>query len=886
MRVVPYSFAALIICSHVVFFSASAQGQTEAEEQNSPREDGERPRQITKPPRLIRFVKAEYPTAKKAAGITATVELSIEIGADGLVGNVTVIKSAGEDFDKAAIAATKQFVFDPAEVDNQPAPVKITYRYQFRIKTEIVKLGPQINFEGVVLERFTKRTMANVKVTITDIPVSTVTDDQGHFQFIDLPLGPHRVELSSPILVTVSTEEKLLKDTRKTVKYLVEKKEEGIDEELVVRAPRIKKESVETTIRTEEARRVPGTQGDTLKVVQNLPGVARSSFGSGQIIVWGSAPKDTRVVINGVEVPALYHMGGLRSTINSDLVKSIDLLPGGYGPDYGRGLGGLVKVETRPLPTQGIHGYLGVDFMDVSGMISAVPHKRLRLGVAGRYSYLDRLLSNVVSEDYGDFFPIPQYQDYQAMASVSLRQDEELSLLFLGADDHLQRSIPSEDPAQARIENSDRTFYRLIVRYSYLLANGASVNITPSWGWDTSQTATRFGEVPTQLNLDSWRYGLRSAYRRKMAKPITLSLGLDLAGTLSDTARRGSINLPSREGDIVVFGQPPGDDVNADQWSSHLLNAAPFVFTEIQTGPLTITPGLRFDAFLIEGSQITPHVLGMTPIGFSHFEWSFDPRLNLVYHPFKRLSWIGSVGIYHQPPESEELSVVFGNPTLSLSRAIHYSLGSSLKLTGTLSAEVVGFYKQMDDLIVRNQLPTPPLARALTQDGIGRSYGGQIMLRQELVKGFMGWITYSLSRSERRDHPEEAYRLFDYDQTHVLGLVSSYEYKGWIVGARFRYTTGMPRTPVIGTIYDARGDQYQPLFGDHNSLRIPDFIQLDLRLERTLVLRQLALNIFIDAQNVTNRKNPEEIVFDHWYTKKDYITGLPTLVIMGARIQL
>ena len=35
-----------------------------------------------------------------------------------------------------------------------PAPVKITYRYAFVIKTETVKLGPQVNLEGTVLERF------------------------------------------------------------------------------------------------------------------------------------------------------------------------------------------------------------------------------------------------------------------------------------------------------------------------------------------------------------------------------------------------------------------------------------------------------------------------------------------------------------------------------------------------------------------------------------------------------------------------------------------------------------------------------------------------------------------------------------------------------------
>src|SRR5262249_53244261 len=160
-------------------------------------------------------------------------------------------------------------------------------------------------------------------------------------------------------------------------------KAEGVDEEVVVRASRIKKETVETTIRTEEARRVPGTQGDTLKVVQNLPGVGRSAFGSGQLIVWGASPRDTRVVVDGVDIPALYHVGGLRSTVNSDLVQSIDLSPGSYSAEYGRGLGGLVRVATRPLPAEGIHGYVAADVIDTSGMISVAPTRWLRLGAAG-----------------------------------------------------------------------------------------------------------------------------------------------------------------------------------------------------------------------------------------------------------------------------------------------------------------------------------------------------------------------------------------------------------------------------------------------------------------------------------------------------------------------
>ena len=47
---------------------------------------------------------------------------------------------------------------------------------------------------------------------------------------------------------------------------------------------------------------IAGTQGDTLKAVQNLPGIARPPFNGGLIAVWGSPPGDTRVYADGVYI--------------------------------------------------------------------------------------------------------------------------------------------------------------------------------------------------------------------------------------------------------------------------------------------------------------------------------------------------------------------------------------------------------------------------------------------------------------------------------------------------------------------------------------------------------------------------------------------------------
>ncbi|MEP6654881.1 MAG: TonB family protein [Myxococcales bacterium] len=852
---------------------------------------------LTKAPKLLKFVQAVYPPAKHDAGVTAQVTLSIEIDENGQVTNVEVVTGAAPDFDAAALTAARQFVFEPAEIDGAPSPVKITYRYDFTIVTQNVSLGPQVNYDGVVLERFKKRPLAHVKVRIKDLGVETLTDEDGGFAFMDVPVGTHKVELSNPRLVTVNTEETFTRGKKRTLKYLVEEREEGVDEEVVVRAPRIKKEAVETRIRTEEARRVPGTQGDTLKVVQNLPGVGRSAFGSGQLVVWGSAPKETRVVVDGVEIPALYHVGGLRSTVNSDLVRSIDLSPGSYGAEYGRGLGGLVRIDLRPLP-EGTHGYVAADVIDSSAMLTTQVGHRLRLAAAGRISYLDRVLPAVSSADVGDFFPIPRYDDYQGRATLALRKDEELAVTVLGSDDHLHRAIPSSDPADTRSQNTDDSYQRLLVRYARLLPDGSSFVVTPSLGVDRGSSVSHFGDATVGVSQETWQYGLRANYRRRVGAAAILSFGVDLQGRHTSSRRNGSVNLPSREGDVVVFGQRPSGETATDEWTVDVVSAAPYVLSEITWGRLTVTPGLRFEPTLIEGNHQFPFAESTPPVGYSRLDiprnpvgvpalaWAPNPRLSMALRVLPRLTVTAGGGIYGQPPDPEEMSPVFGNPSLNMSRAIHLSGGFSMKLRPTLVFETVGFWKRLDDLVSRNALPSPPVAQALTQDGRGRTYGVQALLRQELVRGFFGWVTYTFSRSERRDHADAQWRLFDYDQTHVLGVLGSYDFgRGWEVGARFRYSTGAPRTPVVGQFRNSLTGLYEPIFGAHNSIRIPAFYQVDARVEKAFVLKRTKLSVFLDVQNLTNRKNPEELFYDETFTRRGKITGLPTLAVAGLRME-
>lgn len=810
---------------------ASASGTLHAQQRGT--DVGGQParRQVTKLPKLVTFVEAEYPPEKKAAGIEATVVLVLELSATGTVTNVTIAQSASPDFDAAAVAAARQLVFSPAEVDDKPAPSKITYRYAFVIREEAPPAAP-----------------APVAP-----PVAAPEPEP-------VPAPPPAPSPSAP-------------PAPETVE--------------IVGRPRATRETHQTSVRAEQARKVAGTQGDVLKVVQNLPGVSRPPVASGQIVVWGSAPRDTRVYVDGVDVPALYHGSGLRSVINSDLVSSIDLVPGAFGAEYGRGLGGLVRVETRALP-RGTHGYVGADTLDGSALVSTELSSRARIAVAARQSWLDRVLAVTSAPDFGDFFPIPRYRDGQIKATLDLRRRESVDAVLLGATDDLTRTVPSPDPASTRSEGNHTGFWRAYLRYTNVSEDGAdTVIVTPFVGRDTSELLQRFGPTPARLDLASTRYGVRASLRSRLGKTVSLVTGLDALGSDSKVSREGSLTLPPREGDIAVFGQPPGDEYAADTWRTNIVDVAPNVHADVKLGPVTFTPGLRFDAFLIEGDRKTPRV-GLTPgVGFSRLETAVAPRVSARWEVTQRLALSAAYGTYHQAPEPEDLSPVFGTPDLALSRATHVTAGESLRITSKLTAEMVAFHKTMKDLVVRSRLPNPLLARALTQNGEGRSYGVQLLVRQELWSGFFGWVSYAISKSERRFEGDESWRAFDFDQPHVLSVVGSQEVGRWSFGARFRYASGNPRTPVIGSTYDARSDRYDPVFGAQSSIRIPAFWQLDLRVDRSFELgKGVKMLLYADLQNVTNRENAEEIVYSASFRKRSTISGLPAVAVVGARLEL
>jgi len=227
---------------------------------------------------------------------------------------------------------------------------------------------------------------------------------------------------------------------------------------------------------------------------------------------------------------------------------------------------------------------------------------------------------------------------------------------------------------------------------------------------------------------------------------------------------------------------------------------------------------------------------------------------------------------------------VFGNPNLKPEMGLHYVAGADFDPTQTLHIEAEGFYKDLRDMVVRGEHLGDPL---LVNDGRGRVYGGELLVRQELSRNFFGWLAYTASRAERSDHADQPWRLFQFDQTHILTAVASYRFRrGYQVGMRFRFVTGNPYTPVVGAYYDASIDRYTPIRGGVFSARLDSFNQLDVRLDKSWTYDRWRLALYLDIQNVYNAQNPEAVQYNFNYRKTDAQAGIPFLPVAGLRGEL
>jgi hypothetical protein len=180
--------------------------------------------------------------------------------------------------------------------------------------------------------------------------------------------------------------------------------------------------------------------------------------------------------------------------------------------------------------------------------------------------------------------------------------------------------------------------------------------------------------------------------------------------------------------------------------------------------------------------------------------------------------------------------------------------------------------------------------------GIGRSYGVELLLRREFTGRFYGWVAYTLSRSDvlpytlgdtqGLDHALLEWRAFNFDQPQNLTIVAGWRpTPRWELSTRYRYVSGNPFAPVAAATFDADSGRYDADAGTFGAARIPAFSQLDARAQYTWTGNLASYSVYLDVQNVLNRRNPEIHQWDYRFRQDGYVSGLPILPTFGFKVR-
>ncbi|HSS37167.1 MAG TPA: TonB family protein [Polyangia bacterium] len=511
---------------------------------------------LSKLPKQIVSVEAAYPPDAAAAGVEADVVLNLTIDPTGHVSHAEVATSAGpgrEAFDAAAVAAAGGYLFEPAESDGKPVAVELAYKVKFRLRPKApisaasapaapppqtrppvaAARVPHESLTGLLRERGTRTPLIGFVVTaskqgaLAPEAYEATTDGDGRFAFFDLAPGPWHVDVEAPAYFPFRTNEEIRRGEKTVVTYYVERGQANPLDETVT-AARAKKDVTHVVLSAEVIDRVPGTAGDPLAVIQNLAGVARAPAGSGLLIVRGSAPEDTQIFVDGMDVPLVYHFGGLRSVLPERVIDSIEFVPGNFSPEYGRATAGIVDVHLKELKPRRFGGSIDISVLDTGVYLEAPLGSRGGVAVAARRSYLDAILTAVIPSDASvALTTAPVYYDGQLLANYRLTPAHDLRAMVFGADDRLALLFknPADFSQQATGNRlSARTgFWRALAADYYTPRAGLENTLRLSAGQDAETISA--GDLV--LDLHRRVVQLRDTLRLRLAPWATLVAGVD-----------------------------------------------------------------------------------------------------------------------------------------------------------------------------------------------------------------------------------------------------------------------------------------------------------------------------------------------------------------------
>ena len=376
----------------------------------------------------------------------------------------------------------------------------------------------------------------------------------------------------------------------------------------------------QVTVPIEQIKKLPALLGevDVLKALQLLPGVKSGGEGQNGLYVRGGSPDQNLIMLDGVPLYNVSHIGGFVSVFNGDAIRNVTLTKGGFPARFGGRLSSVIEIDMKEGNLKEFHGEGGIGTLS-SRMTYEGPivKDKASFMISGRRTYIDLLARPIIksvqrkqnkrdgtNNDLGlrlDFY------DLNAKVNYKINDKHRIYLSAYTGDDGLNVYYKEQ-----RKSSSD---------YSTTEGGTNWGNLTTAFRWNYAISNKLF--MNTTLTYSRFQFNVSSSLDEK--RDTTLSYASakyksgirDFAGKVDFDYSLSNMHRLRFGGGVTHHSYNPGalqvkvksDDTKIDTALGNiktLRSAEPYIYIEddIQLGAFKANIGLHASAFSVGSKNV------------------------------------------------------------------------------------------------------------------------------------------------------------------------------------------------------------------------------------------------------------------------------------------
>ncbi len=640
------------------------------------------------------------------------------------------------------------------------------------------------------------------------------------------------------------------------------------------------------TLPLEKMKELPAFVGevDIIKAFQFMPGIQVGKEGTSGLFIRGGSPDQNLVLLDDVPLYAVNHIGGFFSIFDPNALKSVQLLKGGFPARYGGRLSSVLDVRLKEGNKQEHKNVLDIGLLslryahegpikrDTSSFLFSIRRANLDL-YAGIASLLS---SNGLSRAGYTFY------DINAKYHHKISGKDQVYVSFYGG---LDRSFYRQKDAETNNAGNFQYQGKSIVqwgnlmgsfRWSHIYNKNLFSNLTlayTSYHYFKNVEGKRIDKAGDGA-LDISKIDFRSHVRDWIAKidyeyfPNSKSI-LRFGGSItSHDFNPGRIKSLQKGENITSLDTLYGSQMQQG------VELVAYIEDQVQiTDEFNINAGVNISSYYSRNETYLnpqPRILATYKVadGFL-LNTSFSKMVQYLH----LLSNTGTgIPIDLWVPVTDKVK-----PQSSWM----YSIGSSKELVKDKSIHIIVdiYYKNFHNLIEFSEGSSFIGGASDWQDkvegkGQGRAMGLELLLEKKAGRT-SGWVSYTLSKNERRfeNINNNKYFPYRYDRRHNFSMVAIHRFNPKVSSsATWQYASGDAITLTEGQYelyaYDLDseneiGFNYFPahLYSSRNGYRVQAFHRLDIGLNFFKESKKHTRIFRVGVYNVYNRLNPYYLYF-------------------------